>query len=158
LHAYGTIDELNSMLGLALTHPVSAETAARLNMIQNELFMLGSDLATPLDANAAWIVRVAVTQVERIEHEIDAMEEKLPPLKNFILPGGIPVAAALHVARTICRRAERWVVTLSENEPINAVALQYVNRLSDWLFVAARYENWLAGRNDIVWQPHSDQA
>ncbi|HVO41793.1 MAG TPA: cob(I)yrinic acid a,c-diamide adenosyltransferase [Aggregatilineales bacterium] len=152
LHAYGTIDELNSMLGLVLTHPLSAETSQRLTLIQNELFVVGSDLATPSDASATWIVRMSAEPVERLEHEIDAMEAHLTPLNNFILPGGIPAAAALHVARTICRRAERWIVSLGDAEAINGVALQYVNRLSDWLFVAARYENRLAGHQDTIWK------
>src|SRR5262249_47853970 len=152
LHAYGTIDELNSLLGVALAQGTSAELAPMLRAIQNELFMVGSDLSTPLDAKAAWIVRVEPEQVTRLETEIDHMEEHLPPLKNFILPGGTPNAATLHLARTVCRRAERWIVTIAHEDRINEVAMQYVNRLSDWLFVAARYENALAGREEIIWQ------
>ncbi len=152
LHAYGTVDELNSMLGLAIAQGVAPELAAKLNRVQNELFVVGSDLATPLEAEAQWIVRVRADQTDRLEHEIDAMTERLPPLKNFILPGGTPGAAALHVARTICRRVERWIVAASRQESLNPQVLRYINRLSDWLFVAARLENNLAGREDATWQ------
>jgi len=152
LHAYGTIDELNSVLGLALAHGLSAEVSGWLQAIQNDLFVVGSDLATPPEANATWVMRVEEAQVTRLEHEIDTMDERLPALKNFILPGGTPGAATLHVARTVCRRAERWIVTAGEHETINASVLHYVNRLSDWLFTAARYENLLAGRDETIWQ------
>jgi cob(I)alamin adenosyltransferase len=152
LHAYGTIDELNSVLGLAVAQGLSEELAAKINVIQNELFVVGADLATPLEAEARWIARVSGDQVTRLEREIDAMDDRLPPLENFILPGGTPGAAALHVARTVCRRAERWVVALVGEENLNASTLQYVNRLSDWLFVAARYENLLAGREETIWR------
>ena len=152
LHAYGTIDELNSVLGLALAHGLSDDLAAMVNVIQNELFMVGADLATPLDADAAWITRVTEEQVTRLEREIDKMDEALPPLKNFILPGGTAGAATLHIARTTCRRAERWVVALSDEETINSSVLHYVNRLSDWLFMAARYENMRRGKAEAIWQ------
>lgn len=152
LHAYGTIDELNSVLGLALAQGISAELAAKLNVIQNELFVVGGDLSTPLDAKAERIVRVEPSQATRLEREIDQMDERLPPLKNFILPGGTAGAATLHVARTVCRRAERWIVTLAHADKINEAVLQYVNRLSDWLFVAARYENMLASHEETIWQ------
>jgi cob(I)alamin adenosyltransferase len=152
LHAYGTIDELSSMLGFALTQRLSADMPAMLAEIQNELFIVGADLATPLEAEAAWITRVTEEHVTRLEREIDAMDERLPPLKNFVLPGGTPGAALLHVARTICRRAERWIVALGDDENVNASVLHYVNRLSDWLFVAARYENMLAGQAETIWQ------
>jgi cob(I)alamin adenosyltransferase len=151
LHAYGTIDELNSVIGLALAHGLTSELRDWLGVIQNELFVVGGDLATPLDAKADWITRLTEEPVTRLEREIDQMDEKLPPLKNFILPGGTTGAASLHVARTTCRRAERWIVTLSGQVEINASVLHYVNRLSDWLFTAARYENLLAGREDTIW-------
>ena len=152
LHAYGTIDELNSMLGLALAQGLAPELAEWALAIQSELFTVGADLATPLDANAQWITRLGAAAVERLEHQIDAMEVQLAPLKHFILPGGTSGAAALHMARTICRRAERWIVSAGHHEPLNPEVLRYVNRLSDWLFVAARYENMLAGQAEMLWK------
>ncbi len=152
LHAYGTIDELNTILGLAVAHGLSDEVGAKVNVVQNELFIVGADLATPLEAEAPWITRVSEEQVTRLEREIDAMDDRLPALKNFILPGGTPGAAALHIARTVCRRAERWVVALAGEENLNVTTLRYVNRLSDWLFVAARYENMMAGRAETIWR------
>ncbi len=153
LHAYGTIDELNSVLGFALAQGLCTEVTGMLRVVQNDLFVVGADLATPLEAEAHGVLRVSPNQVTRLENEIDRMDEKLPPLKNFILPGGAPGAASLHIARTVCRRAERWIVTLSREENLNTSIAQYVNRLSDWLFVAARYENTEAGQEDILWQP-----
>ncbi len=152
LHAYGTIDELNSVLGLAVAQGLSEDVESKVNAIQSELFVIGADLATPLKAEAPWITRASEEQVTRLEREIDAMDDRLPPLKNFILPGGTPGAAALHVARTVCRRAERWVVALAGEENVNESTLHYVNRLSDWLFIAARYENMLAGREESIWR------
>jgi len=152
LHAYGTVDELNSVIGLVLAQRPSAEVGTWLGVIQNELFVVGSDLATPQDAEAKWLVRLSEAPVIRLEQEIDDMSSKLPELKNFILPTGTPAAATLHIARTVCRRAERWAVTVAEQEPLNASVLHYLNRLSDWLFTAARYENLLAGRDETIWQ------
>ncbi|MEP7286914.1 MAG: cob(I)yrinic acid a,c-diamide adenosyltransferase [Chloroflexota bacterium] len=151
LHAYGTIDELNSVLGLALAQHLSEQVSLWLAVIQNELFVVGSDLATPLEADVAWVTRITDSAVNRLEHEIDVMDGQLPPLKNFILPGGTAGTASLHLARTVCRRAERWIVTLSQQEGLNPLLLPYVNRLSDWLFTAARYENLQAGREETVW-------
>lgn len=151
LHAYGTIDELNATLGLVIANDVQPELAAMVTAVQHELFSVGADLATPLDADAEWITRVSEDQVTRLESEIDRMEDALPELKNFILPQGTRAAATLHIARTVCRRAERWLVTLSAEEQISPNVAQYVNRLSDWLFVAARYENQLSGRPETVW-------
>ncbi|HLY24803.1 MAG TPA: cob(I)yrinic acid a,c-diamide adenosyltransferase [Aggregatilineales bacterium] len=155
LHAYGTVDELNSMIGLVLAQDVSDDVSVWLNEIQNDLFVVGSDLATPLDAEAKWITRVSEAEATRLEHEIDQMDEQLTELRSFILPGGTPGAAALHVARTVCRRAERWTVAVAEHEAINPAVLQYLNRLSDWLFTAARYENRMAGREETTWQSPS---
>jgi cob(I)alamin adenosyltransferase len=152
LHAYGTIDELNSILGLAVAQGLSADVAAKVGVIQNELFVVGADLATPLEAEAPWITRASEDQVTRLEREIDGMDDRLPPLKNFILPGGTAAAASLHVARTVCRRAERWIVALAGEENLNVSVLHYVNRLSDWLFMAARYENMLSGREESIWR------
>src|SRR5271165_927404 len=108
LHAYGTIDELNSVLGLALAHGLSSAVSQWLTVIQNELFVVGADLATPEDT--AWIVRLTESPIVRLEHEIDWMDTQIPELKNFILPSGTIGAATLHVGRTVCRRAERWIV------------------------------------------------
>jgi cob(I)alamin adenosyltransferase len=151
LHAYGTIDELNSVIGLASAQGLAKQLVEWVGVIQNELFIVGSDLATPLDAKSDWILRLTEDPVIRLEREIDKMDEKLPPLKNFILPGGTQGAATLHVARTICRRAERWIVTLSQQTEMNASVIHYINRLSDWLFTAARYENLVASHDDTIW-------
>jgi len=158
LHAYGTVDELNSVLGLALAQGLSAEVRGWVEILQNELFAVGADLATPQDAEAKWLVRVNEEPVIRLEREIDHMDERLPALKNFILPTGTPGAATLHIARTVCRRAERWAVAVAEQERINASVLHYLNRLSDWLFTAARYENLLAGRDEMIWQARDQEA
>jgi cob(I)alamin adenosyltransferase len=152
LHAYGTIDELNSILGMARAHGLDAELDQQLDHIQSLLFEVGADLATPLDADAKWIVRVDTAMVEQLESEIDVFESELAPLKNFILPNGTSAAATLHFARTVCRRAERWMVSLSRDVEINPVVRQYVNRLSDWLFVAARIANHRANVEDVIWQ------
>lgn len=151
LHAYGTVDELNSVLGVVLAVGVPEPLSASLHRIQNELFVLGADLATPLEASTSYLVRVPAKLTETLEVEIDAWEATLPPLKHFILPGGSLCGALLHQARTICRRAERWVVALQDNEEINTEALRYLNRLSDWLFVAARYANHALEVPEIIW-------
>ena len=135
------MDELNSYLGVARAHQATETTEKYLEEVQNHLFRLGADLATPMDAKAEWLIRVTKDEVEWLETTIDDLSESLPELKNFVLPGGTPVAAHLHVARTICRRAERLVVTLARDEVLNEQSLIYLNRLSDWLFTLARYEN-----------------
>ena len=149
--AYGTVDELNSALGLARAFNPSPQTGEWLARVQNQLFHLGADLATPLDAKADWVVRVKVEEVAWLETSIDQMTAALPELKNFILPGGTPSAAQIHVGRTICRRAERTVVGLAEVEKINDQARMYLNRLSDWLFTLARWENQQAGISEELW-------
>ena len=149
--AYGTIDEANAVIGIARLH-VSAEIDAMLNRIQNDLFDLGADLCRPDDKAGTEALRIIDSQVERLEHEIDAMNARLAPLQSFVLPGGSPAAAHLHLARTITRRAEREITALAEHQPVNAAAIRYVNRLSDHLFVAARAANdW--GARDVLWQP-----
>ncbi len=158
LHAYGTVDELNSVLGMARVYPLDAELSQWLERVQMELFHVGADLATPLDAEASWVVRVDAAMVEALEHEIDTLEAELVPLKNFIVPGGTPAAATLHFARTVCRRAERWLVTLSHESEINPYCKQYLNRLSDWLFVLARAANQRAGTSDVVWHSPRTQT
>ena len=156
--AYGTVDEANAAIGLARLHTDDAPDAdAMLRRIQNDLFDLGADLCTPEgDRRAAskseGALRIVAAQVERLETEIDAINEDLAPLNSFILPGGTPAAAHLHLARTIARRAERLMTELATCEPVNAEALKYINRLSDHLFVLARTLND-GGRADILWEP-----
>ena len=135
--AIGEVDEANSAIGVALTLVDDKTHARRLRAIQNEMFDLGADIATPGDVEGA--LRVTAGQVERLEQEIDAMNADLEPLTSFILPGGSPVAASLYLARTVVRRAERAAVALHAAEPINPQALAYLNRLSDHLFVLARH-------------------
>ena len=151
VEAYGTIDELNSVLGVARAAKPSRQVDAWLEKAQNQLFHLGADLATPLDAKADWITRVSEADVEWLERSIDQMSEDLAPLSNFILPGGAPAAAQLQLARAVCRRAERLIVALAESEDISKHAPPYVNRLSDWLFTLARYENRQAGQEESKW-------
>lgn len=151
LHAYGTVDELNSVLGLARALGLDSEIDALVGRVQMELFYVGADLATPLDAQATWIVRVDEAMVTALEADIDRLDEQIEPLKNFIVPGGTPGAATLHQARTVCRRAERWVVSLAKEEEIGSTVLHYLNRLSDWLFTTARAANAKAGVGDIAW-------
>lgn len=157
LHAYGTIDELNSALGVAAASTAQGAVFEAIRRVQADLFSVGADLATPLEARPKWLVRVSTGMVEQLEHDIDAWEAELPPLTSFILPGGGNAGAYLHLARTICRRAERWLTELSAGEAVNPAAQQYVNRLSDWLFVLARYANFLEGRSETEWHgPRGD--
>jgi cob(I)alamin adenosyltransferase len=149
VRAYGEVDELNAALGLAIALDPADFELATLHAIQRDLFTIGAELATPDPAKAR--DRVAAERVTALEHVIDAHEAQLEPLKQFILPGGSPKAAALHVARTTCRRAERDVVTLAGSQQINPVIVHYLNRLSDLLFVLARAVNRRAGRSDITW-------
>jgi cob(I)alamin adenosyltransferase len=152
IEAFGTVDEANAAIGMARLH-AEGEIDAMLARIQNDLFDLGADLCVPEDGRrGAERLRVAAAQVERLEREIDAMNESLSPLNSFVLPGGTPLAAHLHLARTITRRAERLMVGLAQKEMVNPAALQYANRLSDHLFVAARFAND-GGRKDVLWVP-----
>jgi len=154
--AYGTVDETNATIGLARLH-TAGEMDAMLARIQNDLFDLGADLCTPDTAkNAAQALRIIESQVERLEQEMDAMNEELAPLKSFVLPGGTPAAAYLHLARTVSRRAERIMVELSRHEHVDAPALRYINRLSDHLFVASRYAND-KGARDVLWTPGANR-
>jgi len=156
--AYGTIDETNAAIGMARVHIAEShpELDAMLARIQNDLFDLGAELSVPATGEEQKTPRLEITaaQVKRLESEIDRLNGELQPLRSFVLPGGSPGAAALHMARTICRRAERLMVSLAAdpNETVSQVALQYVNRLSDLLFVAGRYVND-RGRSDILWVP-----
>ena len=149
--AYGEVDETNACVGLARLHVVKdAWLNAALGRIQNELFDLGADLATPGEVEGA--LRVTEAQVRRIEAEIDEMNARMAPLKSFVLPGGSPAAAALHLARTVCRRAERTAVALGGREALGPAVIAYLNRLSDHLFVAARRANQ-NGQADVLWSP-----
>ncbi|WP_423415650.1 cob(I)yrinic acid a,c-diamide adenosyltransferase [Hyphomicrobium sp. B1] len=156
--AYGTVDETNAAVGVARTHLAGSEldVDAMLLRIQNDLFDLGADLCVPDKGEklAYEPLRVADAQVTRLEAEIDQMNAELTPLRSFILPGGTPAGAALHVARTVSRRAERMMVELAAvpGEAVSAPALKYINRLSDFLFVASRYVND-RGKGDILWVP-----
>ena len=152
--AIGEVDELNSAIGVALAHVVSDDARAMLGRVQNELFDLGADLATPGDdfAPSEMCLRVVQAQIDRLEAEIDAMNAELEPLKSFILPGGGEAAARVHLARTIARRAERSVVTAAREVPLNPLARIYLNRLSDHLFVLARLLARDSG-GDLLWQP-----
>lgn len=152
IHAYGTVDELNSTIGIALTEPLSDIGKSILNRVQNELFIVGSDLATP-DPEKARIDQTGEEQIKKLEKYIDQLEEDLPPLKSFILPGGSRAGAFLHLCRTVCRRAERETVALSQEESINQNNIVYLNRLSDLLFVLARYENRQSGAEETPWKP-----
>lgn len=153
--AYGTVDELNATLGMARLH-ATGEMAAALARIQNDLFDLGADLCRPdmeRDAEAEYTpLRILPAQVDRLEAEIDAMNGKLEPLRSFILPGGSALSAHLHLCRTVARRAERMTVALAALEGINESALRYLNRVSDWLFVAGRIAND-DGTADVLWVP-----
>ena len=152
VEAYGTVDEANAAIGLARLH-ADPDSDAMLARIQNDLFDLGADLCTPEDGRrAAGALRIVAAQVERLEREIDGMNATLRPLDSFILPGGTPAAAYLHLARTVTRRAERLVCALAAEESINPEAVKYLNRLSDHLFVLGRRVND-NGADDVLWQP-----
>ena len=151
--AIGDVDELNAAIGMVALH-LDGEALARLRMIQNDLFDLGADLATPGDdfTPGEMTLRVVAKQVSRLEAELDLMNEALSPLSSFILPGGSAAGAALHVARTVCRRAERKAVSAARSISLNPEALKYLNRLSDYLFVMGRAVND-NGATDILWVP-----
>jgi cob(I)alamin adenosyltransferase len=153
--AYGTVDETNAVIGVVRLHLAGTpELDAMLGLIQNDLFDLGADLAVPQREGKAERLRVLSSQVERLERDIDRLNAELAPLNSFVLPGGTPAAAYLHLARTICRRAERMLVELAgkPDEPVNDAAIQYLNRLSDFLFVASRTAN-NNGAGDVLWVP-----
>lgn len=156
--AYGTVDETNAVIGMARVHLGGGHPGVdvKLSRIQNDLFDLGADLCVPDRGQKLEYepLRTTDAQVQRLEDEIDEMNSELKPLRSFVLPGGSPAAAALHVARTVCRRAERLIVELAAdgNEPVSPAALKYMNRLSDFLFVASRYVND-RGKSDVLWVP-----
>jgi cob(I)alamin adenosyltransferase len=144
--AYGTVDELNSTIGVVLAQDIPAPVREALTQIQHDLFDLGGELCIP------GFALVNEGDVERLEHTLDAFNEDLPPLKDFILPGGGMAAASAHVARTVCRRAEREIVTLARTEAVRAEAIRYLNRLSDLLFVLARVLARASGQGEVLWQ------
>ncbi len=153
--AYGDVDELNSALGVAREEILrEPDLLALVDALQAELFTLGAELATP-DADKApkEVPRITPEHVARLEREIDRLTAELPEMKNFILPGGSRAGAALHLCRTVCRRAERKVVSLADGSPVSTAALSYLNRLSDLLFVMARAANLRAGGREIQWKP-----
>ncbi|CAM3697713.1 cob(I)yrinic acid a,c-diamide adenosyltransferase [Litorimonas haliclonae] len=156
VRAYGDVDETNAVIGLVRLHLENRKIDDMLSRIQNDLFDLGADLATPLpkegEADSEYALRMVESQVTRLEKELDGLNEDLQPLKSFVLPGGHPPAAYLHQARTVCRRAERICVALGEVDEVNPQAIQYLNRLSDFLFVAARWTND-QGEADVKWVP-----
>ena len=158
--AYGTVDETNATVGLAKLYTESTVISTQLAVIQNDLFDLGADLCRPdhqKDAEAQYQpLRMTSNQVKRLETEIDLMNKNIEPLRSFILPGGSKLAAHLHLCRTVSRRAERLTVELSESETVNAHSIQYLNRLSDWFFVAARVAN-SNGKDDILWVPGANR-
>jgi cob(I)alamin adenosyltransferase len=150
IEAYGAVDELNSVLGLALASDLPPEFRPWLEQVQNDLFDLGADLSVPLEDERERL-RVTNAQVERLEELCDLVNERLEPLKSFILPGGTEAAARLHVGRAVCRRAERLAVALAEKDSVNPAALAYLNRLSDLLFILARAAN--VGIAEPLWRP-----
>ena len=154
VEAYGTGDELNSLIGIVTSLNIEKELQKSLLKIQNDLFDIGADLCVPLDNKNINFVpfRFPGEYVLRLENEIDKMNEPIEPIKSFVLPGGSKVSSHLHLCRTTCRRAERYVVELMENENVNPEVLKYLNRLSDWFFVSARKYNE-NGKNDILWIP-----
>jgi cob(I)alamin adenosyltransferase len=158
VEAYGAVDEANSAIGVARLHTTSdAVLDPILDRVQNDLFDLGADLATPDSPDLKFEpLRIQSSQTDRLEAEVDALNEKLSPLTSFILPGGSPAAAHLHLARAIARRAERAIVALSDVESISPEAVKFANRLSDLLFVAARYAND-QGRADLLWKPGANR-
>jgi cob(I)alamin adenosyltransferase len=156
VEAYGTVDEANAAIGLARLH-VEAEVDGMLSRIQNDLFDLGADLSTPqAGRKSEGALRIVASQVERLESEIDRLNAELTPLDSFILPGGTPAAAYLHLARTVTRRAERLVSALMAEEEVGTEALRYLNRLSDHLFVLGRWVND-KGRRDVLWTPGANR-
>ena len=155
IDAYGTVDELNSSLGVALAAAPNAGLIDPIRRIQRALFVMGADLCVPEQSGVEQALRMQEQSVTDLEALIDTLDQELDPLRNFILPGGTPAAAQFHLARTICRRAERKLVLLNSEEPIGAPLIRYLNRLSDLLFVLARVENARGGHSDITWDGRS---
>ena len=155
IEAYGTVDELNSFIGVAIAVGIDDELAAMFKVIQNDLFHVGSNLCVlEADQKKFKMLTIGANHIKQLEKNIDKLQESLKPLENFILPGGSIGSAELHVCRCVCRRAEREILRLKNAEPINDFVLKYINRLSDLLFVMARYENLKKKVKDVLW----DQA
>jgi cob(I)alamin adenosyltransferase len=152
IEAYGTVDELNAAIGLALAGDLPEEFRPWLEEVQNDLFDLGADLSVPLEDERERL-RVSPAQVDRLEELCDRVNERLEPLRSFVLPGGSEAAARLHLARTVCRRAERLAAGLARDAAVNPAALAYLNRLSDLLFILARAANAAAGGEEPLWKP-----
>jgi cob(I)alamin adenosyltransferase len=158
VEALGAVDEANAVVGLARLFAAAGEAGAILERVQNDLFDLGADLSTPETGNKSQgALRIVAAQVARLEREIDAINDQLPPLASFVLPGGTPASAWLHLARTVVRRAERAASALAASEPINPEALRYLNRLSDLLFVLGRDLND-RGSRDVLWRPGANRS
>ena len=153
IEAYGTVDELNSWMGMLKDQLVALPFKAFIKQVQDNLFTLGSHLAADPAANRMSLPEITEADVLELEQSIDAMETNLPMLQNFVLPGGHPANSTAHVARCVCRRAERITVQLHEDSPVAAVILRYLNRLSDWLFVFSREMTRLAGAEEVSWAP-----
>jgi cob(I)alamin adenosyltransferase len=154
IECVGAVDELNAALGWAAVSAgdLGAELPGKLRIVQNELFVIGSHLACPDDRPPAHLPSLEESSIGRLEMEMDAATEELEPLRNFILPGGSEISARLHIARAVCRRAERVVVTFSQDRPVSRTVITYLNRLSDWLFVLARWANFRSGVGDVQWE------
>ncbi|MEZ4826721.1 MAG: cob(I)yrinic acid a,c-diamide adenosyltransferase [Bacteroidia bacterium] len=151
IEAYGTVDELNAWMGMVGDQPHALEFTSQIRTIQNHLFSIGSILASDPQKSLFKLPQITEGDVQLLELSMDKMEENLPPLKNFVLPGGHPANSAAHVARTVCRRAERRVVELDSHEPVDPQIITYLNRLSDWLFVLSRFFSHLAKAPEITW-------
>ena len=156
--AYGTVDELNSVIGMVTSLDIDDNLLVSLSKIQNDLFDIGADLCIPSDTEKSDFLpfRIPSNFVTRLENEIDIINSSIEPIKSFVLPGGSKISSQLHLCRTTCRRAERYVVELMEEEEINTEVLKYLNRLSDWFFVLARKYND-NGKNDILWVPSKNE-
>jgi cob(I)alamin adenosyltransferase len=155
VRAYGTVDELNSLIGLAIAQDLSKELAIILPQIQNELFHLGAELSFPSEEETSNIPQIEQKHITALEKHIDQMNTELGPLENFILPGGSIAAATLQLARAVCRRAERRLVSLASKEKIRPESIAYINRLSDALFVMGRYDNFKKGIDESLWDSHA---
>jgi len=153
LHAYGTVDEMNAVLGVVLSEGVPEALEQQLHQIQKDLFVLGADLATPLSKKGDAVMRISADDISTLEQWGADMESSLPVLQKFILPSGCKASTYLHMARTVCRRAERWATHIAEKEGINPHALVYINRLSDYLFLLARVANKEVGKEETQWLP-----
>jgi cob(I)alamin adenosyltransferase len=155
--AYGAVDELNSLLGMALAGDLPERFRSPLERIQNELFDLGADLSVPFQGERGGRLRVEQSMVDELERLCDELNAELPELRSFVLPGGTEAAATLHVARAVCRRAERDAIAAAEDRPVNPLALTYLNRLSDLLFIAARAATAAANRGEPLWRPGGER-